>query len=148
MGLEIYALDLIYCNSILDNHIFCTRLHSGGSVYDYGPRNGNTIQFDIVQITFWIILFFVAGYTPVAITHSSDYFQELYELAVELIRRGHAYVCHQQPHELKGHDPPPSPWRERPMEESLQLFEVGGRRRGMGVMAMWWNKGMVGGRGG
>lgn len=29
------------------------------------------------------------------ITYTSDYFQELYELAVELIRRGHAYVDHQ-----------------------------------------------------
>jgi hypothetical protein len=29
------------------------------------------------------------------ITYTSDYFQELYELAVELIQRGHAYVDHQ-----------------------------------------------------
>ena len=29
------------------------------------------------------------------ITYTSDYFQDLYELAVELIRRGHAYVDHQ-----------------------------------------------------
>jgi len=29
------------------------------------------------------------------ITYTSDYFQELYDLAVELIRRGHAYVDHQ-----------------------------------------------------
>lgn len=29
------------------------------------------------------------------ITYTSDYFPELYELAVELIRRGHAYVDHQ-----------------------------------------------------
>ncbi|KAM7276695.1 hypothetical protein ACFE04_018561 [Oxalis oulophora] len=35
------------------------------------------------------------------ITHTSDYFQDLYKLAVELDRRGHAYVDHQftpQPH--------------------------------------------------
>ena len=38
--------------------------------------------------------------------------------------RGHAYVCHQRHEELKGHNPPSSPWRDRPMEESLQLFEV------------------------
>ncbi|KAJ8016146.1 hypothetical protein DPEC_G00004160 [Dallia pectoralis] len=63
------------------------------------------------------------GYKPYAITHASDNFQKLYDLAVELIRRGHAYVCHQRGEELKGHNPPPSPWRERPVEESLVLFD-------------------------
>lgn len=50
--------------------------------------------------------------------------------------RGHAYVCHQKVEEIKGHNPPPSPWRERPVEESLLLFEVllaGGRLRARGV---------------
>ena len=41
----------------------------------------------------------------------------------ELIRRGHAYVCHQKYEEIKGINPPPSPWRDRPIAESLQLFE-------------------------
>ena len=65
-----------------------------------------------------------AGYTPFKVTHSSDYFQELYDLAVELIRRGQAYICHQKPEEIKGFNPPPSPWRDRPIQESLVLFEV------------------------
>ena len=69
-------------------------------------------------------MYFLLGYKPYKITHSSDYFQELYELAVELIKRGQAYVCHQKVEELKGHNPPPSPWRDRPIEESLTLFEV------------------------
>lgn len=46
------------------------------------------------------------------------------------LRRGQAYVCHQKVEEIKGHNPPPSPWRDRPVEESLLLFEVflaGGR---------------------
>ncbi|XP_076022736.1 glutamine--tRNA ligase isoform X2 [Genypterus blacodes] len=63
------------------------------------------------------------GYTPYAITHASDNFQQLYDLAMDLIRRGHAYVCHQKGEELKGHNIPPSPWRDRPIEESLVLFE-------------------------
>ncbi|KAK5609812.1 putative glutamine--tRNA ligase [Crenichthys baileyi] len=63
------------------------------------------------------------GYTPYDITHASDNFQKLYDLAVDLIRRGHAYVCHQKVEELKGHNVPPSPWRDRPTEESLVLFE-------------------------
>ncbi|RXM93898.1 Glutamine--tRNA ligase [Acipenser ruthenus] len=68
------------------------------------------------------------GYKPYAVTHASDYFQQLYDWAVELIRRGHAYVCHQRVEEIKGHNPPPSPWRDRPTEESLLLFE--GMRKG------------------
>ena len=34
-------------------------------------------------------------------TYSSDYFQELYDMAVELIKRGKAYVCHQTQPEIK-----------------------------------------------
>lgn len=63
------------------------------------------------------------GYTPYEITHASDHFQKLYDLAVDLIRRGHAYVCHQKGEELKGHNVAHSPWRDRPVEESLVLFE-------------------------
>jgi len=63
------------------------------------------------------------GYKPAKVTHSSDYFEQLYQWAVQLIREGHAYVCHQKPEEVRGRDPPPSPWRERPAKESLQLFE-------------------------
>nr|XP_055024703.1 glutamine--tRNA ligase [Misgurnus anguillicaudatus] len=69
------------------------------------------------------------GYTPYDITHASDHFQRLYDLAVDLIRRGHAYVCHQRGEELKGHNVPPSPWRDRPIEESLVLFDR--MRKGM-----------------
>lgn len=63
------------------------------------------------------------GYTPSRITHSSDYFQQLYEWAVELIKKGRAYVCHQRVEEIRGFDVEPSPWRSRPFEESLQLFQ-------------------------
>lgn len=65
------------------------------------------------------------GWRPAKVTFSSDYFDQLYELAVELIRRGRAYVCHQSADEMRrsretGHH---SPWRNRPVEESLRLFE-------------------------
>ncbi|XP_053599968.1 probable glutamine--tRNA ligase isoform X2 [Plodia interpunctella] len=63
------------------------------------------------------------GYKPYKITHSSDYFDQLYEWAVQLIMKDKAYVCHQKSEEIKGFNPPPSPWRNRPIEESLQLFE-------------------------
>uniref|UniRef100_A0A6B2EE55 Probable glutamine--tRNA ligase n=1 Tax=Phlebotomus kandelakii TaxID=1109342 RepID=A0A6B2EE55_9DIPT len=63
------------------------------------------------------------GYKPSTITHSSDNFQQLYEWAVQLIRKGLAYVCHQKSEEMKGFNPVASPWRDRPVEESLLLFE-------------------------
>lgn len=63
------------------------------------------------------------GYKPNKITHSSDNFQQLYEWAVKLIEKGLAYVCHQTSDQMKGFNPPPSPWRERPIEESLKLFQ-------------------------
>ncbi|XP_075146553.1 glutaminyl-tRNA synthetase [Haematobia irritans] len=63
------------------------------------------------------------GYKPYKITHSSDNFQQLYEWAVVLIRKGLAYVCHQTADEMKGFNPKPSQWRDRPIAESLQLFE-------------------------
>ncbi|KAJ8302256.1 hypothetical protein KUTeg_021243 [Tegillarca granosa] len=63
------------------------------------------------------------GYKPWKVTYASDNFDQLYEYAVELIKRGHAYICHQRQEEIKGFNPPDSPWRDRPIEESLRLFE-------------------------
>ena len=61
--------------------------------------------------------------------YASDYFQELWDLAVELIKRGKAYVDEQSADEIaaqKGTPTTPgieSPYRNRPVEESLKLFE-------------------------
>ncbi|XP_035721842.1 probable glutamine--tRNA ligase [Vespa mandarinia] len=63
------------------------------------------------------------GYKPAKITHSSDYFMQLYNWAIKLIEKGFAYVCHQSNKDIRGFNPPPSPWRDRPIEENLQLFE-------------------------
>ncbi|XP_022658394.1 probable glutamine--tRNA ligase isoform X1 [Varroa destructor] len=63
------------------------------------------------------------GYKPYKVTYSSDNFDRLYELAIVLIKKGLAYVCHQRSDEIKGFNPPPSPWRNRPIEESLALFQ-------------------------
>ncbi|GFR04294.1 glutamine--tRNA ligase [Trichonephila clavata] len=72
---------------------------------------------EILEMVRWL------GYEPAMITHSSDYFDQLYEYACTLIKKDMAYVCHQKQEELKGFNPPPSPWRNRPVEESLQLFQ-------------------------
>jgi len=69
------------------------------------------------------------GYKPYKVTHASDQFDKLYDFAVDMIKRGKAYVCHQKAEELKGHNPPASPWRDRPAEESLKLFDD--MRRGL-----------------
>ena len=57
----------------------------------------------------------------------SDYFEKDYEYAVELIKKGLAYVCEltpEQAKEMRGdlNTPATSPYRDRPIEESLDLF--------------------------
>ncbi len=60
---------------------------------------------------------------------ASDYFQQMHDFAVELIRKGRAYVCDLTPDEIREHrgsltEPGrPSPYRERSVEENLDLFE-------------------------
>ena len=77
------------------------------------------------QIIFYSnLIILCTGYEPYKITHASDQFDQLYEWAKELIRRDLAYICHQKGDELKGHNVAESPWRNRPIQESLQLFEV------------------------
>lgn len=57
----------------------------------------------------------------------SDYFEQTYAYAEELIKKGLAYVCELSPEELKArrgdtNTPATSPYRDRPIEESLDLF--------------------------
>ncbi len=61
--------------------------------------------------------------------YASDYFQQLYDWAVEMIKAGKAYVD-EQPSEIiteqrknPTEDGVESPFRNRPVEESLELFE-------------------------
>ena len=58
----------------------------------------------------------------------SDYFEEDYRQAVLLIQKGLAYVCQLTPEEFKANRgdigvPAISPYRDRPIEESLDLFQ-------------------------
>ena len=61
--------------------------------------------------------------------YASNYFEKLYGYAIELIEAGKAYVCEQSAEEMReyrgtltepGRD---SPWRDRPVEENLDLFK-------------------------
>ncbi len=69
------------------------------------------------------------GYKWDKITYASDYFQDLWDFAVWCIKQGRAYIDQQTSEEIaaqKGTPTQPgtcSPYRDRPVEESLALFE-------------------------
>ena len=64
------------------------------------------------------------------IFYASDYFEQLYDLAILFIKEGKAYVDEQTPEQIaeqKGTPTEPgvaSPFRDRPIEENLRLFEA------------------------
>lgn len=68
------------------------------------------------------------GYKWENVYYASDYFQQLWDLAVELIKQGKAYIDEQTAEEIakqKGSPTIPgteSPYRNRPIEENLALF--------------------------
>lgn len=65
------------------------------------------------------------GYTPYKVTFASDYFEDLYNFAVELIKKGKAFVCHQSKEEISRDRElmKESPYRNRSVEENIALFE-------------------------
>ncbi|KAF9076844.1 tRNA synthetases class I, catalytic domain-containing protein [Rhodocollybia butyracea] len=100
----------------------------GGKCYlrydDTNPEKEEQRYFDsILETIRWL------GYEPWKVTYSSDYFDQLYELAVELIRRDKAYVCHCTQEQIKTDrglkvgKPKPCVHRDRPITESLIEFE-------------------------
>lgn len=70
------------------------------------------------------------GFKWANIYHASDYFQQLWDFAVRLIKEGKAYIDEQTSEEIaaqKGTPTQPgteSPYRNRPIEENLRLFEL------------------------
>ena len=102
----------------------------GGKCYlrydDTNPEKEEAEYFDSIRDTIeWL------GYKPYDITHSSDRFDRLYQLAELLIQRGKAYVCHCTQAEIQkqkggkeGKENPryECPHRNRPPSESLEEF--------------------------
>ncbi len=91
---------------------------------DTNPVKEDTEYVDSIKRDIeWLGFHWAAEY------YASDYFDQLYEWAVELIRRGLAYVDDQtqeQIRENRGTVSVPgveSPWRNRSVEENLDLFE-------------------------
>ena len=107
---------------------FSTAEHFGGicnlRMDDTNPAKEDTefveaIQEDIHWLGFdWGDRFF----------YGSDYFERTYEIAKDFIKKGLAYVCQLTAEEFRANRgdigvPATSPWRDRPIEESLDLFE-------------------------
>lgn len=106
--------------------------HFNGNCYlrfdDTNPEAEEEVYFNSIKnMVSWL------GFEPWKITHSSDYFDELYELAEKLIKVDKAYVCHCTPEEVKaqrgmkpdgtlGGERFPSPYRSRSVEENLTEF--------------------------
>ncbi|KAI9805091.1 MAG: hypothetical protein M1825_000925 [Sarcosagium campestre] len=93
---------------------------------DTNPEAEEQKYFDAIrEMVEWL------GFKPKDITYSSDHFDELFNLALDLIRRGKAYVCHCSDEDLKlqrggpNHGPRYAcPHRDRPTEESTEEFKA------------------------
>ncbi|KAM9899322.1 hypothetical protein OXX79_005799 [Metschnikowia pulcherrima] len=106
--------------------------HHGGNCYlrfdDTNPEAEEEVYFNSIKsMVEWL------GFAPWKITYSSDYFDQLYELAEKLITSGKAYVDHCTPEEVKaqrgmkpdgtlGGERFPSPYRDNSVEQNLREF--------------------------
>ncbi|KAK3811946.1 MAG: tRNA synthetases class I, catalytic domain-containing protein [Benniella sp.] len=120
------------------------KAHNGNCYLRYDDTNPEAEEeryfVSILEIVKWL------GFTPTAVTYSSDHFQRLYELAVELTKKDMAYVCHCTGEEIQMHRGGPERGprtacvhRNRPVQESLDLFEKmknGGFEEGEATLRM------------
>ncbi|KAJ3077653.1 hypothetical protein HK102_005063 [Quaeritorhiza haematococci] len=91
---------------------------------DTNPEAEEDVYFkSIFETVRWL------GFEPYKITYSSDHFQRLYDLAVDLIKRDKAYVCHctaEEMFEMRGGESKGArtdcKHRNRPISESLREF--------------------------
>ncbi|OBT44178.1 hypothetical protein VE00_04859 [Pseudogymnoascus sp. WSF 3629] len=121
-------LHLGHTKAIMINFGFA-RFH-GGDCYlrfdDTNPTGEEEKYFvAIEEMINWL------GFKPVKVTHSSDNFDRLYELAEDLINKNGAYVCHCTKEEVvaqrgggKGKARYACPHRDRPNSESLTEFRA------------------------
>ena len=91
---------------------------------DTNPQKEDTEYVDAIKEDIhWL------GFEWGNIYHASDYFQQLWDFAVRLIKEGKAYIDEQTSEQIaqqKGTPTQPgvaSPFRDRPIEENLALFE-------------------------
>lgn len=92
---------------------------------DTNPEKENQEFIDAIQEDVHWLGFEWAG----EIRYASDYFDQLYEWAIYLIKQGKAYVCDLNPEEVREYRGTlteagkNSPYRNRSVEENLDLFE-------------------------
>ena len=91
---------------------------------DTNPSKENTEYVEnILNAIRWL------GFTWGHIYYASDYFQKLWDFALWMIRQGYAYVDEQTAEQIAEQKGTPttagtaSPYRDRPIEENLKLFE-------------------------
>ena len=91
---------------------------------DTNPQKEDTEYVDaIMEDIKWL------GFEWGAVYYASDYFEKLWDFAVKLIKEGKAYIDEQTSEEMAAQKGTPtqagteSPYRNRPIEESLALFE-------------------------
>ena len=92
------------------------------------PKGGVPVASEIGGKTDHLILAVPPGSGEAEPFHASDYFEQLHGYAVELIKRGKAYVCDLSPEETETYRGAPdrpgrnSPFRDRSIAENLDLF--------------------------
>lgn len=115
-------LHLGHCKAM--NFSFTVAAERGGETYlRFDDTNPSAEKGEYIREIKENVAFM--GFTPAEVTFSSDYFDEMYELAVRLIRSGLAYVCFQSKAEMaEGRRTcTDSPWRNTPVDENVRLFE-------------------------
>jgi glutaminyl-tRNA synthetase len=96
----------------------------GGNTYlrydDTNPEKEERVYFDsIKEMVEWL------GFKPWKITHTSDYFHQMHDFAIRLIKEGKAYVDLQPKEEIKRQrdERLDGPYRNTSVEQNLKLFE-------------------------
>ena len=72
--------------------------HGGTTILRFDDTNPAAEKQEYIDSIISSVKWF--GHEPVETTYSSDYFDKLYDFAVELIKNGKAYVCFQQKEEV------------------------------------------------
>lgn len=104
------------------------KAHNGVCYLRYDDTNPEAEEekyfLSILETVKWL------GFEPFKITYSSDYFHELYDLAVKLIKKGLAYTCQCTGEEIHAHRGGDNGGartacvhRDRPIEETLEQFK-------------------------
>lgn len=97
--------------------------HNGICYMRFDDTNPNKEKQEYIDSILEDVLWLT--HVPYKITYTSDYFDKLYNLAVQMITDDRAYVCELDEEIMRKHryDCVESPFRNRPINESLKLFE-------------------------